>query len=78
VQLITNTFTLSRSAQGIFETSVSNSKNKPLLSGDRLVHQMTENIFLLINYIWEYRGTEINNASNVELIINEVITTFKK
>lgn len=70
--LSTNIETVSRSAQGISDTSVSEDKAKLDLEGEKLAEQVQKNIFGLAHYIWENKEKQFESAEDVRGFINDI------
>ncbi|MEK7487849.1 MAG: hypothetical protein AAB598_00835, partial [Patescibacteria group bacterium] len=64
--------TLSRSAKGISDTSVSKDKEKLDLEGEELANQVKENISGLARYIWENKLKQFKTVDDIRKLVNDI------
>ncbi len=67
-----NMETMSRSAKGISDTSVSKDKEKLDLEGEELANQVKENISGLARYIWENKLKQFKTVDDIRKLVNDI------
>ena len=67
-----NIETMSRSAKGVSDTSVSKDKEKLDLEGEELANQVKENISGLARYIWENKLKQFKTVDDIRKLVNDI------